>query len=92
MELKTQSSRPRPKTKKIQGQGQGPTSREQILSKTDPLKGKDRNARGQDQGRKTLDAASVLQKKGSQKFFSGDLQFREFSAIFQCKVKRRSWP
>ena len=49
--------------------------------RTDPLEAKDRNARGQ--GPRTVDiAANVLQKKGPEKIFSGDLQFIGVPRIF----------
>ena len=58
------------RTQKIQGQGQRPRT---ALPRTDPLKAKDRNARGQGERPRTH-AASVLQKKSHQNFFSRDLQ------------------
>ena len=58
------------RTQKIQGQGQ---DQGQPFRETDPLKAKDRNARGQGERPRTH-AASVLQKKSHQNFFSRDLQ------------------
>ena len=72
MEARTQSSRPRPRTKK--------------KSQAKDSLFEDRPSRGQGQEcsrPRTKDtAASVLQKKGLQKSFSGNLQFIGVARIF----------
>ena len=69
VESRTQDSRPRPRTQK------NPRPRT-AFPRTDTLKAKDRNARGQDQGPRTQAQVSALQKKkkGLHKNFSDDLQ------------------
>ena len=55
------------------------------LSRTEPPKAKDRNARGQGQGPRTQAQVFYKEKKGLQKSFSGDLQFIGVSRIFDLK-------
>ena len=69
-----------------QGQGQGhkknPRPRPRtVFPRTDPLEAKDRNARGQGQGPRTQPQV-FSKKKGLQKSFSGNLQFKGVARIF----------
>ena len=74
MESRTQGSRPEPRTQK-----KNPRSRT-ALPRTDPLEAKDRNARGQGQGPRTL--AQVFSKKRSSRKFFGRSQKKRSSKIF----------
>ena len=74
-----------------QGQGQGhkknprPRPRPRTaFPRTDPLEAKDRNARGQGQGPRTQPQV-FSKKKGLQKSFSGNLQFKGVARIFDWR-------
>ena len=75
-----------------QGHKKNPRPRSRTaLPRTDPLKTKDRNARDQGQGPRTKDTgASVLQKKRSPKFFSGDLQKKRLQKNSSSDLQTRN--
>ena len=71
-------------TKKIRGQDHKKKSEakaKKTLPRTDPLEAKDRNARSQGQGPRTL-AHAFSKKKVFKIFFSGDLQKRKTKKVF----------
>ena len=61
--------------------------------RTDTLEAKDKNARGQDQGPRTqARVLSKKKKKGLHKNFSGDLQKKVFTKIFQAISTKKRFP